>query len=89
MENLWNAYAQTIEHSHVFFAKLLESLQLRPTHYPYILPPTVTMDEILSLFDTGRFPRLADLAPAITFAILLSLIRFFLQNYLIKVSFRM
>eukprot|EP00981_Chlorochromonas_danica_P003265 scaffold634_cov185-Ochromonas_danica.AAC.2 len=38
------------------------------------------------MYDKGEYPKLSGLAPALTYAILLSIARFFLQNYLIKES---
>lgn len=75
----------TLELVNGFFAWILNSFQIRPSHYSFMFPPQLSPEEIDNLHDQGVFPKLGGLAPAVTYAILLSFIRFFLQNYLIRV----
>lgn len=67
------------------FSDLLNSFPFRPRHVSFLLPPTVTLETIETMFDQGNFPKLGDLAPALTYAVILSLVRFLLQSFLVKV----
>lgn len=74
--------------SNAFFTSVVKSIGLRPVHFRSMFPNTVTPEYIEQLIDAGQFPSLEGLAPAITYFILLSVIRFVLQNYIVKVSRR-
>lgn len=78
-------YVQAFDASTNFFASLLALIQLRPKHYSTLFPPLITLDKIYSLIDEGKFPVLEQLAPAFTYCIILSIIRFLLQSYLMVV----
>ena len=79
--------SQLMDSSNAFFAAGLKMIGLLPKHYATMFPPTVTLDYINQLVEEGVIFTLPDLAPAFTYAIILSVIRFLLQNYLIRVSF--
>jgi hypothetical protein len=68
------------------FANLLASINLRPDHYATLFPHVVTLDHINELAQSGKFPLLPDLAPAFTYAIIMSVIRLCLQSFLMKVT---
>lgn len=78
-------FSSLISQSNAVFAVLLGSVGLRPKHYAFFYPPDTTVEQIETLFDQGIFPSLVDLAPALTYCIMLSLARYVLQHYLIKV----
>ena len=78
---------EILTHSNYFFSSLLSKIPLYPTQYSFLFPTKrIDLKIILDLYDTGIFPRLADLAPAFTYAVLLSIARFVLQRVLIIVS---
>lgn len=79
-------YVQAFDAVTQFFASVLALIQLRPKHYSTLFPPLVTLEKIYSLIDEGKFPVLEQLAPAFTYCIILSVIRFVLQNFLMVVS---
>lgn len=79
----WDTWFQSTTQ---FFAFLLDQIHLEPKHYATLFPPLVSLDQIYELLHQGRFPVLSQLAPALTYAIILSLIRFILQTFLMKVS---
>lgn len=68
-----------------FFRTVLLSIQPAPKHYSFLLPNVVTVQFIDELITQNIFPTLSELAPAITYSIFLSLARFLLQNYFVKV----
>lgn len=68
------------------FAHILDSFHLKPGHYVFFAPPGFEADQLNEMYDNGQYPKLSGLAPAITYAILFSIARFFIQHYLIKVS---
>lgn len=78
-------YHQAFDASTQFFASVLALIQLRPKHYSTLFPPLVTLEKIYSLIDEGKFPVLEQLAPAFTYCIILSVIRYMLQNFLMVV----
>jgi hypothetical protein len=69
----------------VFF-KILSAIQVDPAVYYFLFPDSLSLENVKSLIDEGVFPTIASLAPAFTYALLLSIARFFLQRYLVKVS---
>jgi hypothetical protein len=79
-------YHQAFDATTQFFASGLALIHLRPKQYATLFPPLVTMEKIYSLIDEGKFPVLEQLAPAFTYCIILSIIRYLLQNFLMVVS---
>eukprot|EP01033_Poteriospumella_lacustris_P020428 gene20428-14964_t len=75
-------YHQAFDATTQFFASGLALIHLRPKQYATLFPPLVTMEKIYSLIDEGKFPVLEQLAPAFTYCIILSIIRYLLQNFL-------
>jgi hypothetical protein len=69
-----------------FFEKLLDLIPLHPNYYSFLFPQVVSIQEIVGLFEQGFLPNLSKLAPAFTYALLLSIARFILQNYVVKVQ---
>jgi hypothetical protein len=67
------------------FRGALDLIPLSPKHYFFLFPDKLSYNEIIQLWRAGIFPRLSGLAPAFTFAVLLSFVRYVLQNYFIKV----
>lgn len=65
----------------------LASLHLTPASYGFLFPPEINHEQIQNMVDQGVFPTVEGLAPAFTYAIILSLIRFFLHHILFKVRF--
>lgn len=81
-----SALVASFNAANVFFETLIKTVGIRPVHFRSMFPNIVTPDYIEQLISDGKFPSLEGLAPAITFFIILSAIRFVLQNYLVKVS---
>lgn len=69
----------------VFF-KILTAIPIDPALYYFLFPDSLSLQDVKSLIGEGVFPTVASLAPAFTYALLLSVARFFLQRYLVKVS---
>jgi hypothetical protein len=53
-----------------------------------MFPPMITNDQIPGLVEEGWIPTLEGLAPAITFALLLGVLRFILHHTVFKVNAR-
>jgi hypothetical protein len=49
-------------------------------------PNSHTPEYLDSLIAAGKFPSITGLAPAFTYFLILNVVRYVLQNYLIKVS---
>ena len=64
----------------------LASLKIMPSSYPFLFPPDIKPEQIQQMVEQGVFPTLEGLAPAITYAILLSLARFLLHIFVFKVE---
>lgn len=64
----------------------LASLKIMPSSYPFLFPPEIKPEQIQEMLDQGVFPTVEGLAPAITYAILLSLARFLLHIFVFKVT---
>ena len=64
----------------------LTSLNVQPSHYGFMFPPEIEPAKITAMVDEGVFPTLTGLAPALTYALLLSLARYVLHFILFKVS---
>ena len=86
IEPVISFFYQMIGVSDSFFASLLRMLELKPVHYPHLFPPALSIEYVGQLAEEGVIPTIPDLAPAFTYAIILSIIRYLLQNYLIRVS---
>lgn len=67
------------------FRAALSTLQLTPSSYSFMFPPDLKPEKIQEMVDIGVFPTLERLAPALTYTVLLSLIRVILQYIVIKV----
>lgn len=63
----------------------LASLKIMPSSYPLLFPPEIKPERIQQMVEQGVFPTVEGLAPAITYAILLSLARFLLHIFVFKV----
>jgi len=70
----------------MYLSKGIDSLNVKPVHYRYLFPPQIDQNKIHEMVTEGIFPTLSGLAPAITFFLLLSGLRLFLQKLVIKVS---
>ena len=64
---------------------LLAALNLEPEKYIFLFPADKNADIIRTLVSKNVFPTFPKLAPAITYALLLSLARFVLQHIVLKV----
>jgi hypothetical protein len=73
--------------SNSLFASILSRIPLDPKYYRPLFPNTVTLNDVYSLKSQGVFPSLSDLAPAFTYCVILSIVRFVLQGYLMKVGY--
>ena len=62
----------------------LESLNITPLSYASLFSTNIDVNDIQKLADEGVFPVLTGLAPAFTYAIVLSLARYVLQIILFK-----
>jgi hypothetical protein len=72
-----------------YLTRKIESFDINPNHYFFLFPPAVDRSKINSMAESGIFPTISGLAPAITFFLFLSLIRLILQSFIIKVSFKL
>ncbi len=63
----------------------LASLNITPSSYAFIFPPGFDPVEINKLVADGVFPTIQDLAPALTFFVLLNLTRYFLTVCIFQV----
>jgi hypothetical protein len=57
-----------------------------PTSYMYFFPPEIDVTRIKVLIDAKVFPTISKLAPAITYAIVLSIARYILHHVFFKVT---
>jgi hypothetical protein len=67
--------------------ELVRKINFNPSSYLFMFPTTVDSETIMGLVDQNFFPVLTDLAPALTYAILLGAVRFLLQRFIFKVRF--
>ena len=65
---------------------IIKNLNIDPESYRYLFPDCKYTDEIKGLIAKGAFPSLPDLAPSITYAVVLSIFRLALQIFILKVS---
>ena len=68
-------------------ANLVGKLGLNPSSYLYMFPTTVDPETIMELVDKKFFPVLTDLAPALTYALMLGAARFLLERFIFKVRY--
>jgi len=68
-----------------FFVKLLSAFPVDPSYYYILFPTQVSLEDVRNLIKIGVFPTTVSLAPALSYAVILSVIRFILQRYLVKV----
>lgn len=85
MSTVFDQLNDLLSFSHTFFAEVLRKVQFHPSYYAFLFPPVVTRETVYQLIDDKVFPILPDLAPAFTYAIILSLLRFVLQYSVVKV----
>ena len=57
-----------------------------PTQYKFLIPPYVSEHEFFRLVDEKVFPSFDGLFPAVYYAIVLSIIRYILHMFVIKVT---
>jgi len=60
-------------------------LDVRPESYRFLFPAGKDAETIRKLVADGYFPTIPHLAPAFTYALVLSLVRFFMQLFILKV----
>lgn len=65
---------------------LLTSLNIQPTSYLFLFPAGKDADMVKQLVADGVFPTIPGLAPAITYAIVLSILRFTMNHAMMKVT---
>ena len=63
-------------------------LDVRPESYRFLFPAGKDAETIRKLVADGYFPTIPHLAPAFTYALVLSLVRFFMQLFILKVCTR-
>lgn len=73
-----------IELSNSFFARILSLIPYNPSYFYNFLPPLYSKELIEQYFEDKIFFSLPDLAPAFTYCILFSIIRYLIQNFLIQ-----
>lgn len=64
---------------------LLASLNIQPESYIFLFPAGKDVETIRQLVTDGVFPTIPYLAPAITYAVIFSLVRFTMQHAILKV----
>ena len=67
------------------FRGLLEKIPLHPSHY-HGLFPKLNLEELSTLYEQGTIPGLSELAPSLTYCLILSIARYILQHFVVKVS---
>ena len=82
MENLQTAFDATT----AVIRDGLTWLDVRPESYRFLFPAGKDAETIRKLVADGYFPTIPHLAPAITYALVLSLVRFFMQLFILKVQ---
>ncbi len=82
----YSAIMPLLEASNSFFEKLIGGLGIHPRHFEGLYPLSVTPDYLNDLIQKGQFPTITGLAPAVTYFLILSFVRFLLQNYVVKVG---
>lgn len=65
--------------------KLLSYLRIQPESYLFLFPSGKDADTVRQLVADGVFPTIPGLAPAITYAIVLSVLRFTMSHAVLKV----
>ena len=65
---------------------LLSSLSIQPESYLFLFPSGKDADTVRQLVADGVFPTIPGLAPAITYAIVLSALRFTMSHAMLKVE---
>lgn len=65
----------------------LASLNIQPASYAFMFPPEIESAKILQMVNDKVFPTVTGLAPALTYALLLSLARYILHFILFKVCY--
>ncbi len=68
--------------------EMLGSLNIQPSNYGFMFPPEIEQEKIAQMINEKVFPTVVGLAPALTYAILLSLARYILHILVFKVSVR-
>lgn len=63
----------------------LASLNIQPSSYAFMFPPEIEAEKIAQMVNDKVFPTVTGLAPALTYALLLSLTRYILHFVLFKV----
>ena len=66
--------------------ELLSILRIQPESYLFLFPSGKDADTVRQLVADGVFPTIPALAPAITYAIVLSVLRFTMSHAVLKVS---
>lgn len=64
---------------------LLVKMDVQPSSYKFLFPPSLEQSEIDMKVRLGVFPTIPDLAPALTYALILSISRLILHYILFKV----
>lgn len=67
------------------FVPVLNKLISHPSQYMFLFPNDMDMDRVNKMIAEGIFPVASGLAPALTFAIVLSVLRFLLHHLVFKV----
>lgn len=67
------------------FEGFLSSLDIQVTAYDFLFPPAIDQAKIALMIKEKVFPTVKGLAPALTYALLLSISRYILHYLLMKV----
>ena len=79
--------ANHIEQGTKVVKSLLEYLNIQPESYRFLFPAGKDSETIRQLVTDGVFPVISSLAPAFTYAIALSVIRFVMSHAVLKVCY--
>ena len=59
-------------------------LNIRPSSYSWLFPPVIDITKLDKLADNNNFPVFENLIPALYFAAILSIFRYFLKILIVK-----
>lgn len=77
---------KVLEPVHQFMIDAVAKLNITPSWYIGLFPPVLNPQQIHEYFNAGVFPALQGLAPAFTFCIIFSVMRYFLHVFIIQVD---
>lgn len=88
MELVVRAFWQWFDAITNVFEAFLKNFDVAPKYFAIMFPPVISTNEIMKMWNDHTFPRLSELAPALTYAVIFGIIRFLLQYYIVKVRIR-